>query len=645
MNKELLDKAKAAQGGVQDACAQLKAAAAAVLQARKDGHAHPEALKAGMTKGALALIDLKRLNREVHLLADEHEKAVQPRRAVVDEAHVQLQNFLYEQQQYQSAINACAKFVSRHKDIPLLPLEEYLEQHPWDKQADAHTLLLHRLNHELEERQRGEEVLARLREEKAQVKDSKKSSERFLEGLRDSLKGVKESTKPLQDYLHVQPKERQKENRKAALLPAPLYVLFQKWAALSTSNAKEGLTVKINGHKSNVDAFNAATQKRMADEGMTLEDGPPELKRRRLAEAGGAAAANLFDVHPLSVEVGFDLKEGPLETGVTLRFFFVPLLNHIAVELAVSRKSSVPASWISNVTVLRHLIPDDDGRTPPNPATAYPAMDQLPSADPSRLPFKWAQWLAGYDFMFPLPVAQAAPLDVCRPVGQQFNCRHRQGTGRVFRAIKARLLARLALCRQVEWLRKRQFGNCGLAVDPGRWQQLDPVKFTVFEELSAATLPDGAPALKAFKAVFQAEHYTFHATVYVPEDYPETASLITLSCTAQPASTSKVPDTLKDKVDRGALDLLRTCAHERPTLNGLKHVEYEVNYNLQPHCSAPVAADRYILVRQLQLLMRCLDLLLHVETGKTDRVCLRPQRGRDRALPFQWSATLKMFEH
>lgn len=46
------------------------------------------------------------------------------------------------------------------------------------------------------------------------------------------------------------------------------------------------------------------------------------------------------------------------------------------------------------------------------------------------------------------------------------------------------------------------------AVDPGRWQQLDPVKFTVFEELSAATLPDGAPALKAFKAVFQAEHYT-----------------------------------------------------------------------------------------------------------------------------------------
>lgn len=52
----------------------------------------------------------------------------------------------------------------------------------------------------------------------------------------------------------------------------------------------------------------------------------------------------------------------------------MPLLNHIAVELAVSRKSSVPASWISNVTVLRHLIPDDDGRTPPNPATAYPAL-------------------------------------------------------------------------------------------------------------------------------------------------------------------------------------------------------------------------------------------------------------------------------
>lgn len=62
---------------------------------------------------------------------------------------------------------------------------------------------------------------------------------------------------------------------------------------------------------------------------------------------------------------------------------------------------------------------------PPCGAGRLPGMDQLPSADPSRLPFKWAQWLAGYDFMFPLPVAQAAPLDVCRPVGQQFNCRHR----------------------------------------------------------------------------------------------------------------------------------------------------------------------------------------------------------------------------
>ena len=154
--------------------------------------------------------------------------------------------------------------------------------------------------------------------------------------------------------------------------------------------------------------------------------------------------------------------------------------------------------------------------------------------------------------------------------------------------------------------------------------------------------------LHAFlKAVFQGEGYVFHATIEIPEDYPAAPSLITLACPTQPQAATKIPDTLMAKSDKRALDLLKQCAGEKPTNNALKHVEAEVNYNLPAHCAGGggVAGDNYYLAKQVMLLMRCLDIFMHVELGKTDRMCLRASRGRDRSLPFNWNPTMKMFEH
>jgi len=650
--KEAMDRAKVTQAAVRDLCNTLRSTATALAAARRDagsaGYLNQDTLKTHLTKGALTLIDLKRHNRDLHLAGDDHEKGLLPHKAAVDEAHTQLQNFIYEQQQYQASIQACTKFESRHKAITLLPLEQYLERHPTDRpfvRSDPHRLLLNRLNFELTERKRGEDALKELSDQKAAVRDGRRSSEAFLKGLRDSLRGVKDATKPLQEYLHVQPRERLHENRKAALLPAPLYVLYQKWAALSTSQTQDALVVRIVGETNSIDTFANSLQKRLDD----AEASERNAKKRRLA--GGPSApsdgpdASWFEPHPLSVEVAFDLRDGGLEAGITLRFYFLPVMSHIAVELAIAKKAAPQFSWITDASVLRNLTPDDDGRMAPNPATAY-YVSELPASDPIRLPFKWAQWLAGFDFMFPLPATASLQADALRPVGSLINFRHRQSAGRLFRSIKQRLLARLCLCRQVDALRKRQFGGVTLAVEPGRWQSLEPVKFAAFEEVPAAPLPDGSRPLKAFKAVFHGDQYTFHAIIAIPEDYPETQGLVTLTCTAQPPAAGTIPAFLSGKTDQRAVELLRQCAdRDRPALGGLPHVEWEVNYNLQPHCTAPVVGDRYSLTRQVLLLMRCLDILLHVQAGKTDRVCLRAYRGRDRALPFQWSDAYKMFEH
>ena len=64
-------------------------------------------------------------------------------------------------------------------------------------------------------------------------------------------------------------------------------------------------------------------------------------------------------------------------------------------------------------------------------------------------------------------------------------------------------MARVALCKQVESLKKKQFGNVTLAANVGKWQALEPVKFGSFEEVAAPGSTPGAPCLKKCLKVFK----------------------------------------------------------------------------------------------------------------------------------------------
>ena len=145
------------------------------------------------------------------------------------------------------------------------------------------------------------------------------------------------------------------------------------------------------------------------------------------SDQGAQVAAT--DSHPLSVELAFDVRESDAEAGVCLKFHFVPVMNHVTVELALAKKAPAHFAWIGSAAVLRNLAPDDDGSAAPNPCTAYEVEAPAPPADGSRLPYKWLQWLAGYDFMFPIPQIPTSQTELCKSVGQVFNCRQRQSTG------------------------------------------------------------------------------------------------------------------------------------------------------------------------------------------------------------------------
>ena len=283
------EQVKAGETKLAELCARLKETAKEALELKKaSANALDQtALKGLQAKGAFNLIDLKECNRNLHMLVEEHEKSIQPNKAALDDSNLQLQNFIYEQQQYWSSIRACKQFTSRHKRVQLADKKEYFAKHPEDRpmESDEHRLMLSRLNWELEERKSGEKTVQQLKEGRAKVQELRKSSEKFLEGLKESLKGVKESTKPMQEYLKVQVKERNKENKKAALLPSPLYILFQKWSAFASNSPEEKVVVKLNGHKSTVEPFNAALQKQLAKPDEAADEaggGEPEKKKRKV---------------------------------------------------------------------------------------------------------------------------------------------------------------------------------------------------------------------------------------------------------------------------------------------------------------------------------------------------------------------------
>ncbi|CAL1700579.1 unnamed protein product [Somion occarium] len=131
---------------------------------------------------------LKALNRSANAATRAHKQVTADSRHDMDQMYLSLQNLQYEKRHLERDIEKCRQFASIYQDIPLYHLDEFLERAPeelkTDISANEHTLMLNRLNFELSERQRLDQRLKQLTQEKEDL--LKQSKEKLARA--DSVK-------------------------------------------------------------------------------------------------------------------------------------------------------------------------------------------------------------------------------------------------------------------------------------------------------------------------------------------------------------------------------------------------------------------------------------------------------------------------
>ncbi|TFK55721.1 hypothetical protein OE88DRAFT_1652158 [Heliocybe sulcata] len=132
---------------------------------------------------------LKAINRASNAATRAHKQATADARHEMDQTHLGLQNLLYEKRHLEREIEKCRQFASVYQDIPIYPLEEFIQLAPdehktEDVLANEHQLMLNRLSFELSERQK----LSQRNEELETRRDQMQKESKAKQALTDNVK-------------------------------------------------------------------------------------------------------------------------------------------------------------------------------------------------------------------------------------------------------------------------------------------------------------------------------------------------------------------------------------------------------------------------------------------------------------------------
>ncbi|RKP27338.1 Fms-interacting protein-domain-containing protein [Syncephalis pseudoplumigaleata] len=151
-----IDAAQAHLDRIVDACQQLKslvddAYAAEVGEAGADEHGRH------VSRGLGMIAKLKQLNRTAYFNGRDAKAHATTFRDDLEKQHLDLQNLLYEQTHLREEIRKCRERDYLYTDVEMYTLDEFMEKAPEElraSEADAHALMLNRLQFELQERER-----------------------------------------------------------------------------------------------------------------------------------------------------------------------------------------------------------------------------------------------------------------------------------------------------------------------------------------------------------------------------------------------------------------------------------------------------------------------------------------------------------
>ncbi|KAK6615677.1 fms-interacting protein [Botrytis cinerea] len=144
------------------------------------------------------LAQLRGLHRDSHAGARETKALTAEARQEVDRLHLQLQNLYYEQRHLQGEIAACESYDHKYQQLPLIPVDEFLVQHPEHADADENALMIARIDHEHQERLKLEEQRqGLLKKKQGLIADNKKRKD-DLANLDKDLEKFIDAAKPIQ---------------------------------------------------------------------------------------------------------------------------------------------------------------------------------------------------------------------------------------------------------------------------------------------------------------------------------------------------------------------------------------------------------------------------------------------------------------
>ncbi|KAF9782819.1 Fms-interacting protein-domain-containing protein [Thelephora terrestris] len=160
---------------------------------------------------AMALFgQLKAHNRAANAQTRSHKQATADARTQMDQAHLVLQNLLYEKRHLEREIEKCRQFASMHQDIPLYSMELFTILAPDESKTeeilnDPHQLIINRLNFELSERQRLDRRKKELQQQKdvliKETKDKVAAIDNVRQQLDIFLKAATEAQKKVDDLI------------------------------------------------------------------------------------------------------------------------------------------------------------------------------------------------------------------------------------------------------------------------------------------------------------------------------------------------------------------------------------------------------------------------------------------------------------
>ncbi|WPH03042.1 Hypothetical protein R9X50_00591600 [Acrodontium crateriforme] len=99
------------------------------------------------------LAQLRGLNRNAIMGVRSTKQATAEARQEIDSLHLQLQNLYYEQRHLRGEITGCENYEHKYTQLPMIPTEDFLAQHPEHTSSSDHDLTIARIQDELAARQ------------------------------------------------------------------------------------------------------------------------------------------------------------------------------------------------------------------------------------------------------------------------------------------------------------------------------------------------------------------------------------------------------------------------------------------------------------------------------------------------------------